>query len=179
MKLIVQPATKNYDDYLASSSGFLFGLKNFSSGLSCTLSLEEIERIKTKYPTQEIFVAINKMIYDEELDQLKAALIKLDQLKITGVFFYDLAVLALKQELGLQVDLVWNNTHMVTNANTCNYYVKQGVKYGLLSSEITLDEMVEINNKTTMQCMVLLVGYPIVALSKRSLLSNFYHFLGK
>ena len=32
---------------------------------------------------------------------------------------------------------------MVTNYNTCNYYYDKGCEYGVVSSEITLDEINE------------------------------------
>ena len=73
-------------------------------------------------------------------------LVQLDKMNITGVFFYDLAVLELKRELNLNIDLVWNQTHMVNNYKTCNYYYSKGVKYALLGKEITLDEILEIIN---------------------------------
>jgi len=94
--------------------------------------------------------------------------------KIKGIFYYDLAILNLKKELGLKTDLVWDSTFMVTNYKTCNYYYKKGVKYALISKEITTGEIIEIIRNTKIVPIVELISYPIVAFSKRSLVTNYY-----
>ena len=110
---------------------------------------------------------------NNDIDKVRDILIKLDKLKIKGIFFYDLAILQLKKELNLDVDLVWNQTHMVNNYKTCNYYFEKGVKYALLGKEITLDEIKEILEKSKIISMVEVVSRPSVAFSKRKLVSNY------
>ena len=108
---------------------------------------------------------------------LEEVLLKLSDIKIDGVFFYDLSILSIHNRLNLSLDLVWNQTHMVTNYNTCNYYYKEGVKYALLSSEITVEEMKEICKNSSIVPMVYVFGNNVVAHTKRNLLSNyFYHY---
>ena len=34
------------------------------------------------------------------------------------------------KENNIKIDLVWHQTHMVTNYNTCNFYYDNGVNYG-------------------------------------------------
>lgn len=68
---------------------------------------------------------------------------------------------------------------MVNNYKTCNYYHSQGVKYALLSKEITLEEIKEIITKSKIEAMVETVSMPSVAFSKRKLLTNYYHNLNK
>lgn len=180
MKLIIEPNTKDYKSYVDSfCDGFILGLENFCSGFNITHTLDEIKSLKKSYPEKDIFVSMNITIYDELIDEVKEKLEELDKINVTGVLFYDLAILELKQELGLKIDLVWNQTHMVTNSKTCNYYYNQGVKYAYLASEITLEEMLEIKKNSKISCMTFLLGYPVAALSKRKLLSNFYQFLEK
>lgn len=180
MKLIVQPNTKKYDSYQkAGVAGLLLGLSNFCNDFAMTNTISEIEAIKKAFPNLEIFVSLDKMIYDEDLPLLKKQLLALEKINVTGIFFYDLAILELKQELELKVDLVWNQTHMVTNYKTCQYYYNKGVKYAYLSPEITLEEMLEIKNKSQITCMALLYGYPVVAHSKRKLLHNYGTFLNQ
>ena len=68
---------------------------------------------------------------------------------------------------------------MVNNYKTCNYYHTKGVKYALLGKEITLEEIIEILNNTTITPMVEVLGLPSVAFSKRKLISNYYKDLNK
>ena len=82
--------------------------------------------------------------------------------------------LKLKRELNLQLPLIWNQTHMVNNYRTCNYYYSRGVEYALLGKEITLEEILEIAKKSDISTMVEVVSKPSVAFSKRKLLTNYY-----
>lgn len=175
MKVTVIPRKYEYiKEYeKIGADAFIFGLKNFSVNYELTLSLEEIKEL-LKVCDKEIFIAINKNIFNSELKSLKNILIELDKLNIKGVLFYDLSLLYLKKELNLKIDLVWNQTHMVTNYNTCNYYHNKGVEYAFLASEITLEEILEIKKKTNMKLMTYVIGYPIMSFSRRKLLTNYY-----
>ena len=175
MKILVELEKQN----ITEADGIILALKDFSVQSSTTYTKEEIKEIVEKNPNKEIFVSINKNIFNKELDSLKEVLLYLDNLNITGIFFYDLALLQLKHELNLKTDLVWNQTYMVNNYKTCNYYHSKGVKYALLGKEITLEEIIEIANKTTIIPMVEVISMPSVAFSKRTLITNYYKDLNK
>ncbi|MBQ6497378.1 MAG: U32 family peptidase [Bacilli bacterium] len=177
MKLLIEPSTKNnlYSDY---ADGIILPLENYAVESIISFSLAEIKKI-TKNSDCEVFIKINKNLLNEDIDDLTNILKELDKLNITGIFFYDLAVLELKNELKLKTDLVWNQTHMVNNYRTCDYYFNHGVKYALLGKEITLDEIIEIINKSKITSIVEVVSKPSVAFSKRKLVTNYYKDLGK
>lgn len=172
MKLLIEPSNKN-KLYLDIVDGVILPLDDLAVESSIYFTLEEIEKISKNYNNGEIFVKINKNLMNDDIDKVRDALIKLDKLKVKGIFFYDLAILQLKKELNLEVDLVWNQTHMVNNYKTCNYYFEKGVKYALLGKEITLDEIKEILDKSKITSMVEVVSRPSVAFSKRKLVSNY------
>lgn len=169
MKIIVKP-TKDIDCY-HDVDGFVLPLEDFAVDYRNYYSLDDIKRISLE-TDKEVFVVMNKKFKSKELDKLEKILTQLDKLNITGIFFYDLALLELKSKLNLQTDLVWNNTHMVTNYYTANYYGDLGVKYVYLSNEITLEEILEINKRVQVIPIFMLLGYPVVAFSKRKLVSN-------
>lgn len=175
MKLVVVPNNINdIDKYTKiGATAFIFGLKGYSSGYSLELSLEEIKILRNS-TDKEIFIAINKNIFNSELLELENALKELDKINISGVLFYDLSILNIKRRLNLNLDLVWNQTHMVTNYNTCNYYYDKGVKYGILSSEITLEEMKEITKKTKMKLFANIFGYQSMSYTRRNLINNYF-----
>lgn len=172
MKLLIEPSNKN-KLYLDIVDGVILPLDDLAVESNIYFTLEEIEKISKNYNDVEIFVKINKNLMNNDIDKVRDILIKLDKLKIKGIFFYDLAILQLKKELNLDVDLVWNQTHMVNNYKTCNYYFEKGVKYALLGKEITLDEIKEILEKSKIISMVEVVSRPSVAFSKRKLVSNY------
>ena len=174
--LLVIP--KNLDiEYIDKIDGLVVGLKDYSVHTNLELSLEEIVSLRNKYQNKVLFVVMNKNMTNEDIPVLEEILTKLSSLGITGVFFYDLSILSIKKRLGLSLDLVWNQTHMVTNYNTCNYYYNEGVKYANLSLEITVEEMCEIKKNSNIIPMVYIFGRNVVAHSKRNLLSNYFkHF---
>ncbi len=177
MKLLIEPVNKERL-YLDKIDGIILPLEGYAVESMASFSLEEISLISSKN-NLEVFVKINKNLMNEDIDSIRDILIKLDKMNIAGIFFYDLAILQLKRELGLDVELVWNQTHMVNNYETCNYYHSKGVKYALLGKEITLDEIKEIITKSDITSMVEVVSRPSVAFSKRKLITNYYKDLGK
>ena len=175
MKILVEYANRFNS---TKADGIILPLKDYSVESVYYYTLEEIKEIKNQY-NGEIFIKLNKNFQNKDIDKLKEILIELDKLKVNGIFFYDLAVLELKRELDLDVDLVWNQTHMVNNYKTCDYYNSKGVKYALLGKEITLEEIIEIINSSSITSMVEVISRPSVAFSKRKLVTNYYNDLGK
>ena len=150
---------------------YLLPIKDLSVNYPSTFTLEEIKKIKeTK---KEVFVFVNKNIQNNELDKLKETLIKLEELNLDGIIFYDIAVVQLKKELNLKTDLVWHQEHLTTNYATVNYWYKKGVKYAYLSSELTKREVEEIKKNTKAKIFVNVFGYIPIFTSKRHLLENY------
>lgn len=173
MKLLVSLNRKEVNDYLDYTNSFIIGLKDYSINY-LEFTLDEIENLLKENPEIELFVSINKNIFNKEINELEEILIKLNKLHIKGVLFYDLAVLSIVKRLSLNIPLCWHQTHMVTNYNTCNYYKDKGCSYAYLSSEITASEMEEISDKCSLSLLALFMGHPIVSHSKRKLLSNYF-----
>lgn len=169
MEILVKPV-KDIDLY-EKADGFVLPLKDYSVDYRNYYTLDEIENIISR-TNKKIFIVMNKMMENEDIENLKDILVRIDKLNISGIYFYDLSILELKKELKLNVDLVWNNTHMVTNYSSCNYYYDEGCKYSYLSNEITLDDILLINKKSKATLIFMLFGYPVVSFSKRKLVSN-------
>ena len=155
------------------ANAFIFGLKNYSSGYNNEITIDDIKEIREFY-SGELYIAINKNIFNRELDELESIMTELEELNISGILFYDIAVLSIRNRLGLSIPLVWNQTHMVTNYNTCNYYYDKGCEFGVISSEITLDEINEIKKNTNMKLFLNILGYQIMGYSRRHLLDNYF-----
>ena len=174
MDIIVKPE-KDLEEYIKLGiKTFLLPLRDFSVEYSKYYSLAEIKKVREKYPKIELFISINKNIMNEEIDSLKDILIQLDNLNIKGIFFYDSALIRLMKKLKLNICLVWAQTHMVTNYNSCNYYYDNGVEYAMLSKELRLDEVKEIISKARTKSIIELITKPSIAFSKRHLVTNYY-----
>ena len=171
MKYIVIPNTKDLSIYQEKGAdAFIFGLKNYSIHYP-EISLEDVKELSKNF---DIFLSLNKNMMNDDLKELEEILIELENTNVKGIMFYDLAVLSIVQRRNLDLNLVWHQTHMVTNYNTCNYYYDKNVKYGYVSNEITLDEIKELSEKTDMKLMVQIFGYPSISHSRRKLLTNYF-----
>lgn len=177
MKYIVVPDDINQLDLYKEHDvdTFILGLENYSINYP-SVGLEEIKKLSQKY---NLFIAVNKNIFNSELDDLLDKLKELAKLNILGILYYDLGVLNLVIDNKINLDLVWHQTHMVTNYNTCNYYYSKGVKYAYVANEITLDEILEINDKSDIKLFVNVFGYPIASHSRRMLLTNYFKSINK
>lgn len=173
MKLLVGLNKKDLSDYLNYTNSFIIGLKDFSINY-LEFSLSEIKKLKEDYPSIELFVSLNKNMFNDDLDNLEKDLIELDKLDLSGLLFYDLSVLSIHNKNKLFTPLVWSGEHMATNFNTCNYYYGKGCRYAYLSSEITKDEIEEISKQSKIKLMCFFFGYPEVSFSKRKLLTNYF-----
>ena len=174
MKLLGVIKDNNYIDYLnCGLDGIIFPLKDFSVDYFKYFSLDEIQEYKSR-TKKKCYVIINKLIFNKKLNMLLFTLKKLEELKVDGVFFYDLAVVNLVKENNININLIFNQTHMVMNSDTINLYYNLGVSSAYLSNEITKEEILNIRNNTKSSLFVLLLGNPSVAMSKRKLLTSYF-----
>ena len=145
MKYIVVPNNINdlsiYKD--KNIDTFIIGLENYSINYP-TATIDEIKKLSKEY---NLFVAVNKNIFNSELNDVLDKLKELSKLNILGVLYYDLGILNLVIDNKINIDLVWHQTHMVTNYNTCNYYLSKGVKYAYVANTIILSNTIKCVRK--------------------------------
>lgn len=174
MKLLGVIRGNNFLEYLDNGlDGMILPLESFSVDYFKYYSISDIKEYR-KNTDKLLYVVINKMIFNNELDNLLNVLKELENIKVDGVFFYDLAVLNLVRENNLSINLIYNGTHMVTNSDTINLYYDLGVKGAYLSNEITKNEVLNIRSNTKSDLFILLLGNPVVAMSRRSLLTSYF-----
>lgn len=161
---------KNYVD------GFILSISGLSINSSFTLNVDEVASVIDKYKDKEIFISINKNMFNRDLDVLKNILIKLDGMNIAGVLYYDICVLSLVKSFDLNINLVWAQEHFTTNYLTCNFYNDKGCKYAYLSGEITLEEIFKIREKTNMKLIVPIFGHLPMFASVRNIVNNYLDY---
>ena len=175
MKLLISLNTLELETYLKFTNSFIIGLKDYCVNYY-EASISDIEKVLNKYPTIELFVSLNKNIFNDDLQELKIMLMQLTKIKIKGLIFYDLSILNMVKELDLDIPLVIAQDHLITNYNICNYYCEKGVEYAYLSSDITKDEIIEISKKSNIKLMTFFFGNILITHSKRKLLTNYYEY---
>ena len=122
-----------------SAFALLFGIKDLSieENLITINELKEMNR-------ENIFISLNKNMFNSDLSFLEETLIELNKLKVKGVLFYDLAVLSITKRLNLDLNLIWAGDFLTTSYKACEFYEKEGVKGVALSNVLTKDEIIEI-----------------------------------
>ena len=174
MKLLGVIRDDNYLEYLDEGlDGLILPINDFSVDYFKYYSISDIKEYK-KSTDKLVFVVINKMIFNKELDNLLDVLKELESINVDGVFFYDLAVFNLVKVNKININLIYNGTHMVTNSDTINLYYDLGVRGAYLSNEITKDEVLNIRSNTKSDLFILLLGSPVVAMSRRNLLTSYF-----
>ena len=182
MIIVVKPnnITKLNNYIKMGAKAFLFGIKDLSINPTSIVNIKTLTYIKKKLNKDiKLFVSIDKNLFDEELDKVEKVLLELEKLKIDGVFFYDLGLLQIVKENNIKIPLIWNQNYLVTNYETCNYYKEKGVLGAVLSSEITMDDMLLIAKNTKLDLFVNMFGYQTMAVSKRKLITSYYKYLNK
>lgn len=174
-KIMIMPTKENIKDVIEYSDALLLGVKDMCVNMPDTFEIDEIKNICNTY-NKEIFVALNKNMHTRDLDKLKEVLLDLDTLNLSGIFYYDIAIVEYKKELGLKTSLVWSQEHLTTNYLTMNYWHSNNIKYAYVSSEITLDEIEEITKESSMNLIVPIFGYLPMFVSKRNLVNNYKEY---
>lgn len=166
---IILRSNKQRDAYAS-----LFGIKH----LSIDRNLITLEELKEKN-YENIFITLDKNMFNSDLFFLEKTLKELDKLNIRGVLFYDLAVLSITKRLDLDLNLIWAGDFLTTNYKTCNYYFKEGVKGVLISNVLTCDEICEISKQVELDTYVNIFGKEMMAISKRRLISNYFEYINE
>lgn len=180
MKILVMPNELSTIDNFKDSAGFIVGIKDFSWFVPLEVTIDDLSALvpKLKEDKKEIYVSLNKLMYNQDIPLLKEYLLVIENIGVSGIMYDDLAIFNLAKSLSLKTPLVWFGNHSFTSSYTANYWYKKGVKYGLLSTEITLDHIKEISENTDMPLMMYGYGYLPMFVSSRSLLSSYFEHIG-
>ena len=176
MKLLIMPKSiDQIESLIEDIDGVIVGIKDLSINQPAYFTLDEIKKINEiiKNNGKEIFVSLNKNMFNKDLEILEYTLLQLDNLKLNGILYYDIAIVNFKKNLKLVTPLVWNQEHLTTNYLTSNFWYEYRAKYTMLSSEITIDEINEIALNANAKTMVPIFGYLPMFVSRRHLVKNY------
>ena len=176
--IIPFPNMENFKFFSENNiDGFLIGIEGYSENFNYLIKEEDLEKICNilKEKQKKIFIMLNKVYFNEKIEDVKSLLYFLSKLDVNAVVFSDMGVLNIVKENNLNLDLVWYSK-LVTNSKTINFLEKRGIKGFFCSEELTIDEYIEINKKTNSKCVIKLFGHNKMATSSRKLISNYFKY---
>ena len=174
-KLMVIPNSYNDIDMLIDcADAIVVGVRNLSVNF-IEVDREQIPSlVKSAHSkSKKIYIALNKNMHNVNLKEVEDILIKCNDLGVDGVFYYDVAILAIHNRLNLKLALVWSAEHLATNYNTINYWAKEGISYAFLSNELTIEEINEISENANIPLIAQGFGYIPMYVSKRHAIENY------
>ena len=176
---VVVPNRKEYIENILKKDvkGLIIGVKDLSI-YPFELSIEEIIDIANS-TDKEITVAMNKMIHNSDLELVRKVLDKIKNSKISKIMFYDLGVFNIIKKMDIDKELIIYQEHLNASSNSNEFYYNTGIANSFISSDISYDEILEINNKTKMNIYYTVYGYLPIFYSRRYLLSNYFKYIDK
>lgn len=153
-----------------------FGGQNFSLRANANnFSLDEIEQA-TKYAhslNKKVYVTVNIVFHNEDLDGLENYLKFLNQVKVDGIIASDIIVIKMVNELKLQIPIVLSTQDSVLNAGAVRFWQNLGVKRIVLAREASRDNIKQIIDETGVEIETFVHGAMCTSVSGKCVLSNY------
>lgn len=180
MELVVHLNSRKFiNDFIEIGiKNFVVGTKYFSCRQALSLDYQELKDLNEQLKDKKLWVLVNTLIEEHNLDELVDHLAKLDEIKIAGILFQDFSVLQICKENNYNFEMIYSPDTLNTNQATLNYLKTLGINSAFLAREIPLDEKMMIAKNTDLKTMVQVHGVEYMAYSKRKLLSNYFKETG-
>ncbi len=169
--------SKNIADY----QSVVVAIEKFSIAHDHALTNIELIQLSmaAKASNTKINVLLNKMIFDEDVKDLKKTLEFLKSLAVDGILFSDMAVFMLARDLGIEHLLIYAPGMTVVNSLDVKEYLDLNIQAVELANEITLEEKIEIAKNNPGKVGIVISGYLLMSFSKRLALSNYFEEINK
>jgi len=155
-------------------SGIIIYLDKLSVNSSFYMTVDDV--LKVNFNDKEVFLCLNKIMHNQDLDMLKNVLIKLKDYECK-ILFYDMAVYNLAKDLGIVNKLVIYQDHLNTSEYANKFYYDLGICGSYLSSDITGEELFNIRKNYPGIMMFTCYGYVPIFYSRRYLITNYLKYI--
>ena len=121
---------------------------------------------------KKIYVTVNIVFHDENLDGLKEYLIYLDKINIDGIIASDITVIKLVQELKLKFSVCLSTQASLLNSRAVKFWQSLGVTRVVPAREATREDLKRIS-KTGIEIETFIHGAMCTSISGKCILSNY------
>lgn len=161
---LIIPNKKELDLYTEYGfNTFILPLDGYSIGFNVYYSVEEVNKLSLKY---NIYVIMNKFLH-KEIEKFR---------KIYNDFNSNIKFIV--EDIGLtdiivKDRLVLYENHILSNYKAINFLESLNIKNVVINNDLTIDELIEIRNKTNSNLYYFYVGKNSLMYSRRNLVSNY------
>lgn len=176
MKKIITLNDMNHIERLTPYvDGFVFGISDFGARLSIQLTKDECIKLidQIHFLGKEVFIQVNQLMMDEQLESFTSFVKELPLLKITGFIVSDLGVFRVLKKLNLEHKVVYHPETLLTNYYDLNMLSDKHIYGAYAAKEITYEDLkiLSIHKKTKL--FMIGHGHLNMFYSKRQLIHNF------
>lgn len=179
-ELLVTPKSVQHIEKLIElgADAFVIGEEKFGLRLAGEFKEPELrEAIELIHAHgKKAYVAVNGIFHNEHIKDLEAYIDFLHELKADRIIFGDPAVVMSMKHRENPIPLNWSAETIVTNHFQCNYWGDRGSSRAVLARELSIDEVLEIKEKSNVEIEVQVHGMTCMFQSKRKLLGNYFMY---
>lgn len=176
MKYLVTLNKLNNIEKLSHADGFILGLKKYSTGITNLFTLKEVEKAINycKKNNKELFLNLNSLYNDNELNKVLKLLKKLDLENINGLIISNIGLIYELSKINVKTKLIYNPETLLTNKYDFNLLKNDNIYGAFISKEISLNDILKITKNKKIKTFLYGHGYLSMFYSKRKLITNFY-----
>ena len=173
---IVVKINKLEDLYVLDNvDGYLLANRHFSYRFDESFCINKIKRVKAfaRKNNKKVYVLLNKIFKDHELDELKRFMGQLVNAKVDGFYFTDFAVFMIAKELGVEDKCIFYHETFLRNSYDILTYQSYGISKIICSKDMHIDDInnLPIENKDSYG--IICFGYIPLYESQRKIVSNY------
>ncbi len=181
MELIISPTSyQNAIDLIAlKADAIIIGTAKFTNRIPFDCDLKQIIQLISNKQTTKIYVAVNAIMFEDEMASLEAFLKELHKHNVDALIFHDYSVPQLCFEHNWKFTLHFNPETTVTSYGQMDFFASNNFKQVSLARELFLPEIKMIgehkNKKVKLEIQV--QGFSFIMHSRWQMLRNFEAYL--
>lgn len=163
--------------FLYGADACYIGGKKFSLRANASnFSVSEIKEACTfaHELNKKVYVTINMVFHNENIDGLLEYLYELEDAKVDAVIVSDPLVLDMIKENNINIDVHISTQASTSNRETVKYWLSKGATRVVLAREVGRDDIKDIISSTGAEIEVFLHGAMCTCVSGRCVLSNYF-----
>ena len=172
-ELIITPSSLEEIELYSKTDGYLLGNSSFCVRYNHSFTNQELVNANKliKELKKNIYININKIFQEKEINNLKEYLLFIKALEVDGIFFSDFAVLKLCQELNIDDKCIMYHETYPTNTNDLEVLLSFNLKGVIMSKEVEIETL---RNATRFNNVGMIsFGHLEIFNSKRKLLETY------